>query len=173
MAKHPFVRRGRALVPTTQDGRDAVNALEEGQRVMVAVTPARNVRQFCLFWAACQVVAEATDTTKDSVKDWLLLKLNYSEPIFYPDGTMRIVTKSIAWENMPQDEFETFFDAAILKMSELLAVAPTELRQRFDDLLDPETRADMRGFDRRRRSREARRANIQARPANPARRATG
>lgn len=151
MAKHPFIRRGRVLVPTTQDGRDAVNAIEEGHEVMAAITPARNVRQFRMYWTACQIVAEATDTTKDSVSDWLLLKLNYCDPIFYPDGSMRIVTKSIAWENMPPDEFETFFNAAILKISELLQVAPKEFRQRFADLLDPNTRADMGGPRQRER----------------------
>jgi len=144
MAKQPFIRRGRALVPTNQDGRDAVNALDEGQVIMVSLTPARNVKQFQLFWTACQIAAEATDTTKDAVKDWLLMKLGYCEPMFYPDGSMRIVSKSIAWENMPPDEFATFFNAAILKIAELLESSPADVRKRFDDLLDPSTRADMR-----------------------------
>lgn len=151
MAKHPFIKRGLGLFPTTQDGRDAVNALDEGQAVMVAVTPARNVEQFRLYWAACQIAGDATDTTKRAVSDWLLEKLNYVDLIFRPDGSMKLEPKSIAWENMPPDEFEAFFNAAILKISDLLAVTPKEFRQRFDDLLDPNKRADMHGARRRER----------------------
>lgn len=136
MARFPAQRRGNALVPTTQDGRDVVNKLEHGSDVMVSVTPARNVRQFRLFWALCGVVAEHYEVAKEAIKDELLRETGHVEPVFYRDGSMRIEAKSVAWENMPPDEFDAFFKLAIAKVCEWLGSAPKELRDHVLSMVD-------------------------------------
>lgn len=144
MAKGTFKRVGGHAVPVGKQGREALFAIADGAKFAADFRTARNPLQHDLFWSLCELVADTTDTTKDAVKRWLLVKTGFVDMIFLPDGAMRIDPKSIAWESMEQSEFNSFFRAAVHAIAELLGSAPKEVLDRFNDLLDPETRADMR-----------------------------
>jgi Protein of unknown function (DUF1367) len=144
MAKGAFKRVGNTAIPAGKEGQEALFAIPDGKTFIADFRTARNPQLHEMFWTACQLVADATDTTKEAVKRWLLMKTGFVDLIFYPDGSMEIEPKSIAWENMEETEFRQFFNAAVPKIADLLGSAPKEVIQRFYDLLDPTTRADMR-----------------------------
>lgn len=137
MSRLPFKRQGNAFVPTTQDGRDAVNSVAHGADVMVSFTKARNIRQFRLFWALCEIVADHFEVTKEAAKEELCTRTGHVEPVFYSDGSMRLRPKSIAFENMPQDMFDPFFRLAISKVIDWLGSAPQEVIDHVFSLIDP------------------------------------
>lgn len=140
MARFPARHQGNALVPLTQEGRDALNSIERGKDVMVTITKARRIRQFRLFWKLCEVVADNFDVTKDAIKDEFCEKTGHVFPEFRADGSMRLKPKSIAFENMPQEEFETFFKLAVNHAAAMLGNAPQEVIDHVNSLLDPQSR---------------------------------
>jgi hypothetical protein len=144
MAKGTFKRIGNSAVPAGKEGQEALSAIADGRTFIADFRTARNPQLHEMFWTACQIVADATDTTKEAVKQWLLEQTGFVDLVFMPDGSMKIVPKSIAWENMEETEFRQFWNLAVPKIADLLGSAPSEVRQRFEDLLDPDTRADMR-----------------------------
>lgn len=144
MAKGVFRRVGDTAVPAGRAGRDALLAIPDGKTFVADFKTARNADQHELFWTLAQLGADATDSTKEAVVLWLKHKLNLTDMVFLPDGSMKIVPKSIAWESMEQAEFNSFFQAAVNEIAGLLGSAPKDVLDRFNDLLDPEKRADMR-----------------------------
>lgn len=142
--KGVFRRHGNLLVPAGKDGKEAIEAIKEGARVVIDVRASRNPSQHALFWALCDLVAEATDSAKEAVKEWLLEQCGFVDLIFYPDGSMKVRPKSIAWESMEQAEFNSFFRLAVPKIADLLGSAPKEVWKRFEDMLDSDTRAETR-----------------------------
>lgn len=138
MARHPFQRRGHALVPVTQDGRDAVNRIAHGAEVMASIQPARNVRQFRLFWALCEILSDNSSDydTKEKAKKGLLYATGHVDIWFDHAGAMHIDPRSIAFENMKPDEFDDFFRAAVRKICDWLGTAPDEVIERVNDMVD-------------------------------------
>lgn len=134
----------RTLVAVGVPALEALANVHRGENCIGDIRGARNVEQFNLAWALFQLVAEATDSTKDSVKEWLLRKLNHVDILFLPDGTMSIRAQSIAWHKMEQVKFAAFFQAAIPRIAELLGTAPKDVIARFNDYLDPTARAHFR-----------------------------
>lgn len=137
MARFPAVRKGQSFVPSTQDGRDFLNRVAHGGDVMISVTTARNIRQFNLFWALCEIVADHFEITKEAAKEELCTRTGHVEPVFYSDGSMRLRPKSIAFENMPQDAFDPFFKLAVSKVIDWLGAAPQEVIDHVFSLIDP------------------------------------
>lgn len=149
MAKGTFKRIGNSAVPVGKEGREALLAIPEGKEFVGEFRTARNPEQHELFWALCTLVAEATDTAKIAVKDWLLEKTGFVNLVFYPDGSMQVRPKSIAWESMEQAEFNQFFRLAVPKIADLLGNASAEVWQQFEDMLAPDRRAQtMKRFRR-------------------------
>lgn len=132
--KAVFKRAGLTFVPASPEASEALMALKDGQKCMMTVRTPRWIEHHDKFWALCQVVAEAVDTTKDSVKDWILRKLNYVEPRYDPEGRLEFKIKSIAFESMAQDEFSRFYDAAVPRMAELLGTTRPEFIDRFNEI---------------------------------------
>lgn len=140
MARFPARHQGDSLVPLNQEGRDALNRVPHGGDVMISITKARNIRQHNLFWKLCEVVANNFDVTKDAIKDEFCEKTGHVYPEFRADGSMRLKPKSIAFENMKQDEFEAFFKLVINYAASMLGSAPQEVIDHVNSLLDPQSR---------------------------------
>lgn len=154
MARFPAIRKGNALVPSTQDGRDELNKIDHGQDVIITVTRARRIRQHNLFWKLCEVLADHFDVTKDAIKDELCERTGHVEPIFYSDGSMRLRPKSIAFENMPQDHFEAFFRLATNKAVDMLGAAPQDVLDHIFSLLEQHSAPSIAPDQERERARE-------------------
>jgi hypothetical protein len=130
----------KTLVAIGTEAMEALAAVHRGANCMADVRAARNVEQFNLFWALMGLVAEATDTTKEAVKEWAMKKLGYVDMLWLPDGSIEIKAKSVSWEKMEQARFAEFFQAVIPRIAELLDAAPQDLIDRFNDMLDPDGR---------------------------------
>lgn len=147
--KGVFVKTSATMARAVgQQAIEALGAVKLGAQFVADVRPARNPEQLELFWTLCTIVADAEDSDKEHVKKWLLHKLGYVDIWFDPDGSMHIETQSIAFESMEQAKFSRFMDAAIPLMAERVGAAPADLRRRFEELLDPEARANWRRYGR-------------------------
>lgn len=131
----------KTLVAVGVPALEALAAVHRGANCMCDVRGARNVEQFNLFWALMGLVGEATDTTKEAVKEWLMKKLGYVDILYLPDGIMQLKSQSVAWEKMEQAKFAEMMTAAIPRIAELLDTAPADVIARFNELLDPQARA--------------------------------
>ncbi len=123
---------------------EALAAIKRGHDCMGDIRGARNVQQHNLFWSLMEVLAEATDTTKEAAKEFVLKRLQYFDYLWLPDGTLHIKVKSIAFEKMEQAKFAELFNAAIPVIADQLGTTRQELVERFNDLLDPESRKHFR-----------------------------
>lgn len=130
----------KTLVAIGVPALEALAAVHRGANCMCDIRGARNVEQFNLFWALMGLVGEATDTTKEAVKEWLMKKLGYVDILHLPDGVMQLKAQSVAWEKMEQAKFAEMMNAAIPRIAELLDTAPANVISRFNDLLDPAAR---------------------------------
>ena len=143
MAKGTFRRVGMTAVPAGDTAREALEAIRDGGLFIADFKGARNPRQHDLFWSLCDLVADHQDSNKYAVEDWLLKKQNLVDIFWHPDGSMHVRAKSLAYESMEQAVFDRFFRIAVEHIGQLLEAAPKDVWQRYVDLLDPETRADM------------------------------
>jgi hypothetical protein len=130
----------KTLVAVGTEAMEALANVHRGANCMADVRGARNVEQFNMFWALCELVAKARDVTKIAVKEWLLEKCGLVEMIWMPDGKIKIRPKSIAFESMAQAEFGQFFSTAINHMATLLDSNRKDLIAQFNDMLDPDAR---------------------------------
>ena len=144
----------RTLVAVGTEALEALAHVHRGENCMADVRGARNVEQFSLFWALMQLTAEQTNSTKEAVKEWLMVKLNYVDLLFLPDGKTKIKAKSIAFESMEQARFAEFFEVAIPTVAELLDSSPKDVIARFNDMLSPEGRDHYRKIMKHRKGSE-------------------
>jgi hypothetical protein len=138
----------KTLEASGLEAMEALAAVHRGANCIADVRGARNVEQFNLYWTLVDLVAKATDCTKTAVNHWLLLKTANVEQVFFPDGSMKFVPKSIKWESMEQAKFSEFMTRAIPEISALLGSASTDIIRRFEELLDPEARAHFKKIRR-------------------------
>lgn len=134
----------RTIVAVDIEAMEALANVHRGENCIGDIRGARNVEQFHLFWSLVDLVAKATDTPKYGVSDWLKEQTNLADIIFYPTGEMKLKPRSIAFESLPQAEFAAFFNAAVPKIAEQLGAAPADIIKRFEDLLNPDSRAHFR-----------------------------
>jgi hypothetical protein len=134
-----FQRIGSTIVPASEDGREALYAIQDGARFVIDIRASRNCRQHALFWALCQVLADNHDVydTKEKAKRGLLIATGNVVTWMDHLGILHIDPRSIAFENMEQAEFNAFFQLAVAKICEWLGNAPDEIRKRVAEMTDP------------------------------------
>lgn len=140
MARGRFKRIGKVIVPVNADGREAFAAVKDGDEFDAEFFALKNKEQVNLFFAMRDLVCEAKDSARVPTKEWLLESTGFADPIWYPDGRMKLQARSIA--GMRQVEFDQFFQKAIALIQETLEIADrNDLLKHLFDLLDPTTRA--------------------------------
>ena len=125
------------LVPTSAEAREALLAVSDDRKCVADIHAARNADQHRLFFALLKLVADATDETPDTLRRQLLYELGYVDIWFDAFGRMHTEAKSMAYESMPQAEFNRFFRASVHKFAERLQCAPQEIMDRFNEMADP------------------------------------
>jgi hypothetical protein len=135
--KGVFRRIGMTLVPTSEEGREALLSIKDGRECMVDTRGARNLLQHKLYFALCRLCADATDDDSESVRKWLLHATNNVDVWFDPNGNMHVEAKSMAFESMEQAVFNNLFQRSVNLIAERLSVSPKEVRDRFNDMVDP------------------------------------
>jgi hypothetical protein len=133
--KGVFRRLGNSLIPTGDTSQEALDAVKNGDLCFVSVRTPRNPEQHNLFWALCQLCAETDDDTKENVKKWLMYRMRFVDTWFEPNGNMHLETKSIAFESMPQAEFNALFQGSVVLIAERLRTSPEAVQERFNEML--------------------------------------
>lgn len=136
MTKAVWRRVGLKAIPIAEPAIESLLSIKDGTDFIAETHAARRPRQLNLFWAVVAIVAENEGKSKDEIKDWLCYSTNYVQHYLDLYGRLHIIPKSIAVESMPQDEFNRFFNAAIMKVCERIGSAPDEVRTRIYELLD-------------------------------------
>lgn len=135
MSKGVWKRVNQTLVPVSAEAKESLMAVKDDAKCVADVRGTRNADQHRLYFALCQLCADATDSTKDGVRKWLAYRLGHVETWFDLDGRMHIDPKSIAYESLAQAEFHALFQASVHLIAERLGSAPAEVQARFDDLV--------------------------------------
>jgi hypothetical protein len=143
MTKGIFRRVGMMLEPADDEAREAVIAIGDGKLCAADVRGSRNPRQHSLFFALCNLVAKADDDTTENVKRWVLHETGHVDAWYDKrKGKMHIEARSIAFDSMPQNEFNQFFQIAVEKLAERLGAAPKDVMDQFNDMVS------VKGYDR-------------------------
>jgi hypothetical protein len=115
-----------ALVPSDDETTEWLKRIKSGSVVAMDPNQIRNADRSALFWVLAGIVAENHEelTDKDAVASFLKTRTGYvrvftvtlpADPeTSAPETTVTIRDpKSIAFANMPEDEFVRFFDQAL------------------------------------------------------------
>ena len=134
-----FQRRGAAIVPVSDEGREALLAIRDGEEFEADIKTSRNLRQLRLFFAMCKLLADNSEVydTKEKAKRGLLIATG--NVITWMDhlGILHIDPESISFAAMEQGKFNQFFQLAVAKICEWLGNAPKEVTDRLYQMVDP------------------------------------
>lgn len=112
------VRRGNALYALDDSAALFIQELPSGKPLKAKVTRPRSLPQHRLYWAIVQKIVDNLDgITDDEMHDWIKRQLGYVTVIKFKSGPETFV-QSIAFDKMPQDEFERFFDGFLKLLNE-------------------------------------------------------
>lgn len=127
------------LIPADESSAEEMRRLKPGQHVIVEVKRARNPRQFRLYWALIGVIFDHQSryATRQDLSDALKVAVGHYEEVGKRGEHVIVRPKSIAFANMPQPEFEDFFDRVIKLVCERIipGTNDTELRAHLEDMV--------------------------------------
>lgn len=143
MAKGLWIKDGARAVPADERSLEFLQVQRDGVPFIAETRGARNPRQLRLWWALARLVAEQIDVIEVVVSDDLKVALGHTEMIKQRDGSHKVMPKSIAFESMPQEDFNHLLTAAINKVSEWLGSSPGDVRARFNEMVADKRYAGM------------------------------
>ena len=131
----------RGATPTDHDAwskfRRRLETMKPGKWLRIEATSPRNGRHHRKLMALLHLVSENSETYNTVEKALVAVKLvvGHFEPAIHPQtGELIQVPKSISYESMDQDAFETFYSAALDGV--LQHILPTMDRETADHLMD-------------------------------------
>lgn len=126
---YAFIRRGNSLVPEMQYDLQALEGIQQGQRVKLEIKQWRNLDRLAAYWCMLYDCVEATGCapSKEALDQYVRPAVNYVDTIRLANGFMVGVPRAINTRECDEPEMIAFFNAA----TELLArefgyVAPTQ-----------------------------------------------
>lgn len=125
MAKRPekpvyaFIRRGDVLIPEMAYDLQALDGVEQGQRVKVEVKQWRNLDRLKAYWATLQDCIDATgcSPSKEALDAYIRPAVKFVDTIRLANGFLVGVPRPINTRECDEPEMIAFFNAA----TELLA----------------------------------------------------
>lgn len=135
MPKGVWIRDASRAVPADERSMEFLRAQKDGQPFIAETRGARNPKQLRLWWALARLVAEQLDVIEVVISDDLKTALGHTETIKQRDGSYKVAPKSIAFESMPQEDFNHLLTAAVNKVSEWLGSSPKEIQARFNEMV--------------------------------------
>ena len=110
-----FTKRLGALRPADDAAMEALEKIKAGETVRVEFKRVRNPKQHRMYWALMGLLATYADTkcSPEDVSDWVKVAVGHSYTANYLDGTSQVKPSSIAFGNLSQDRWDTFFDKVI------------------------------------------------------------
>ena len=137
-----WTRRGMAIYPANETARALVAGLEEGLDYMAAwpFRKPRSLKQLRLWWSLMKLLAEHDlFPTQEAAHVATKIATGHFTIVVAPDTKNQVlVADSIAFESMPQEKFQGFFNAALRVITErwLRGADAAELRQAAYDRID-------------------------------------
>lgn len=104
------VRRGSILRPYAEADDEAIRALPEEFEIVPKLK--RSNRQLRLYWQLMTVIAENLDqpVSSSTLSNWFKLRCGLTDEIKMKSGDIMTLPSSIAFDKMPQDQFNAYFD---------------------------------------------------------------
>lgn len=130
---YAFIRHGNSLRPEMQYDLQALEGIEQGQRVKLEIKQWRNLDRLKAYWATLQDCIDATGcaASKEALDAYIRPAVNFVDIIRLANGFLVGVPRAINTRQCDEPEMIAFFNAA----TELLArdfgyVAPTPEERR-------------------------------------------
>ena len=116
---YAFVRRGNSLVPEMEYDLQALDGIEQGQRVKVEIRQWRNLDRLRAYWATLQDCVDATGCapTKEALDAYIRPAVKFVDTIRLANGYLVGVPRAINTRECDEPEMIRFFESA----TELLA----------------------------------------------------
>lgn len=107
------IRRGDMLTPAGPSDGERIRELPSGKALRVEVRqPRRSSQQNRLYWSLLGVVCENLDQPikPEDLHQWLKMRLGLTSEIRLRSGEIVEVPRSVAFDKMPHEEFQAYFD---------------------------------------------------------------
>lgn len=122
VTKGIFYRRNNAFHPSDEHAQAMMAGIPDETEIVVSLHKSRNIRQLRLYWKICHVVAENVESFNNDaeyVSYCLKIACHEADTLVEPDtGVVHLRPRSIAFENMEQEAFESFFKRACFVICE-------------------------------------------------------
>lgn len=119
MASKPAIlmrREGSKLVTVDWYSSEKLEAYPEGVDLSVRITSSKRIGALNWYWAGLGLFCENTEDERwpssRKMHETIMEELGFTTKIWRIDGSFRVVTDSIAIENMGDDEFAIVFEKA-------------------------------------------------------------
>lgn len=130
--KAVFVRQGDVLAPAHEEGRNIVGRLKEGERVLLHVDRVRYPDHHRLVFAVFGELSKATGIPVDTIILWLKWETGLVDVVRLPNKKVIAEARSISWESMGQDEFQEWWNDALMVIKE--KILPKVPRRNFEQI---------------------------------------
>jgi Protein of unknown function (DUF1367) len=135
--KGVFVRTLGAVTPFDSRAEEIIGSIALGQKVLMYVQTARYPEHHSLAWAVFQRIGEAIGEPAEVVAAFLKKETGRFDWMRLPDGTVLPVLHSIAFESMSQEEFQKFWnDALVVIFEKLLPDIPEKGYREIMDIIE-------------------------------------
>lgn len=104
------IRHGSRLMPHSELDEEAIRALPTEFEIVPKLK--RSSPQLRLYWALMQAIADNMDqpVSKETLSQWFKLRCGLTEEIKLRNGDILTFPSSVAFSNLPQDQFSAYFD---------------------------------------------------------------
>lgn len=121
MSSGIFMRKlGRGLFPDGDEAHDAFDAIGQGKGVLVLIKQPRNIDLLKRYWSILHVAVDTCDAFDDpeDADHWCRVNVPWMRHEYVVGERVYIRVKSIAVEEMPEDEFRKFYGRSMELLSE-------------------------------------------------------
>lgn len=110
-----WVRVGMRIHPDNDIADDMLRSLPDGGHFVGSFRNVRSIRQLRLWWGLMNILVEHNIfPIKEAASHAVKIAAGHVDLVVFPDsGEVHMIPKSIAFESLPQHEFNVIFKAAI------------------------------------------------------------
>jgi hypothetical protein len=147
MTTHLFQRahNQNALVPADSDARQWLWKVKPGETIKADVRRSRNPHQHNLWHVLVRTILhhQSRFSTHEQMHRQMKIWLGYYDDMTDREGNSVMVPKSIAYDQMPPEEFKELLDAAIRMVTEWMIpnTSDADLRQHLAEIVGVELEA--------------------------------
>lgn len=108
-------KSGYALRATDEEACTWLAKINEGELVLCDIKRSRNYENHKRFFRFVQLAFDMQDhfSEQEAFRRWLQMEAGYFSTIVSPNGDVKFVADSIAFDRMDEEEFKIMFSAAI------------------------------------------------------------